>query len=277
VAESAAAKVNDETRIAGLNGNTRTSLISMPYELFRFKDGTGLARQAADDWWQALLARKSANAPPYIVGLSGGRITRTFYNEMVTKLRQSAPENWDIFRAANVHFFWADERWVPPDDVESNYALARELLFEPLKIPDEQIHRVHCEAPEPDALQEVIGELRALSPFPPGGQPVMDLVFLGMGEDGHTASLFPGEPESVMNDPAIYRAVTAVKPPPRRVTLGYGAIAAARQVWVLISGGGKEQSLKQTLSPAGRTPLARVLQSRKETRIYTDVDAHIPA
>ncbi len=244
----------------------------MAYELLRFEDGNALARKAADDWWRELVARKSANAPSYIVGLSGGRITRTFYNEMVEQVRQSAPENWDIFRAANVHFFWVDERCVPPDDAESNYALAQELLFEPLKIPDGQIHRVHCEAPEPDALQEVTGELRALRPFQTGGQPVLDMVFLGMGEDGHTASLFPGEPDEVMNDPAVYRAVTAVKPPPRRITLGYGAIAAAREVWVLISGNGKEQALKASLPPESRTPLARVMSLREQTRIFTDVD-----
>jgi 6-phosphogluconolactonase len=92
-----------------------------------------------------------------------------------------------------------------------------------------------------------------------------------MGEDGHTASLFPGEAASVMEDPAMYRAVTATKPPPRRITLGYGAIAAAREAWVLASGKGKEAALRESLSPAGRTPLARVLRMRSLTRIYTDV------
>jgi 6-phosphogluconolactonase len=92
-----------------------------------------------------------------------------------------------------------------------------------------------------------------------------------MGEEGHVASLFPGEPASVTSLPALYRPVEVPKPPPNRVTLGYGAIAAARQVWVLVSGTGKEGALRQSLAPAGQTPLARVLRARAGTRIYTDV------
>jgi 6-phosphogluconolactonase len=97
------------------------------------------------------------------------------------------------------------------------------------------------------------------------------LVFLGLGENGHVASLFPEESESEMADPAVYRAVVAVKPPPRRITLGYAALAAARQVWVLASGAGKEDALRDSLAPNGRTPLARVLQRRAQTRIFTDI------
>jgi 6-phosphogluconolactonase len=74
-----------------------------------------------------------------------------------------------------------------------------------------------------------------------------------------------------MNNPAIYRAVTTVKPPPRRMTLGYSAIAAAREVWVLISGKGKVESLKLSLPPAATTPLGRVMSLREQTTIYTDV------
>jgi 6-phosphogluconolactonase len=103
--------------------------------------------------------------------------------------------------------------------------------------------------------------------------PIFDMIFLGMGEDGHVASLFPGEPENVMADPAFYRAVTAVKPPPRRLTLGYGVIVQALEVWVLIAGADKANALKESLSPSGKTPLARVLQQRTQTSILTDIKA----
>jgi len=103
------------------------------------------------------------------------------------------------------------------------------------------------------------------------GQPVLDLVILGMGEDGHVASLFPGETEEVIKSEAVYRAVTAVKPPPRRITLGYAAIVAAREVWVIAAGAGKEGALKESFSPRGKTPLARVLGQRAQTRVLTDI------
>ena len=101
------------------------------------------------------------------------------------------------------------------------------------------------------------------------GQPELDLVFLGMGEDGHVASLFPKDTEA-LETPAVYRAVTGPKPPPRRITLGYPALAAAREVWVLASGLGKQEVLQSSLAPSGDTPLARVLKSRSNTEIFTD-------
>jgi 6-phosphogluconolactonase len=91
-----------------------------------------------------------------------------------------------------------------------------------------------------------------------------------MGEDGHVASLFPGESETAMSDPALFRDVTAVKPPPLRITMGYGLIAQARQVWVLASGAGKQAALRESLSAAS-TPLGRVIRQRADTRIYSDL------
>jgi 6-phosphogluconolactonase len=233
-------------------------------------DPANLARQAATDWLEQLRLHslKPGNLS-YNVALSGGRITRTFFTEVVRQIGLNQAVLGEAFR--RVHFFWADERCVPPSDPESNYAIARELLFEPLKVPDGQIHRLRGEGPEPQALQQAVGEICQAAPVT-RGQPVLDLVFLGMGEDGHVASLFPGEAEDAMANPAIYRAVTAAKPPPRRITLGYGAIAAALDVWVLVSGKGKEASLKDSLSPTGKTPLARVLSQRTRTRIYSDVE-----
>ena len=85
------------------------------------------------------------------------------------------------------------------------------------------------------------------------------------------ASLFPEESEQARADKSVFRKVVGSKPPPLRVTLGYPAIAAARQVWVLASGKGKEASFRESLSPNGKTPLARVLASRQETRVFSDI------
>ncbi len=201
-------------------------------------------------------------------GAIRGRIARAFFTE-IAQQAACAKRNENIFWS--VHFFWADERCVPPTDPESNYAVARRLLFEPLGIPDGQVHRLRGEGPEPLALTEAMGDIGKAAGMSKG-QPELDMIFLGMGEDGHVASLFPGEPEDVMNDPAVYRAVTAVKPPPRRMTLGYGAIAAATEVWVMVSEAGKQKALGESLSAVGKTPLARVLRMRTRTRILTDVE-----
>jgi 6-phosphogluconolactonase len=241
----------------------------MPFTILSYPDGKALAKEAAGQWLEELRERAvKSNNTPYSAALSGGRITKDFFQELVTQVRGNSRSFGGVFEG--VHFFWADERCVPPTDPESNFAMARELLFEPLKIPEGQIHRLRGEGPEPEALREAVSAICKVAPMS-NGQPVVDMIFLGMGENGHIASLFPEESEQEMNDPAIYRAVTTVKPPPRRMTLGYGVIAAAREVRVLISGKGKEEALKQSLSPAATTPLGRVMSLRKQTMIYTDV------
>jgi 6-phosphogluconolactonase len=160
---------------------------------------------------------------------------------------------------------------VPPTDPENNFALAQETLLSPLNIPETQIHRIRAETPPESATVAAEAEIKKIAPLTPEGQPVLDLIFLGMGEDGHVASLFPGEPEELINSKPIFRPVVAVKPPPNRITISYSAIAAARQVWVLASGTGKEAALRESLLPEGKTPLARVIQLRPQTKIYTDI------
>ena len=234
------------------------------YELVRFAGPEALAQGAAREWLE-LVAGLNQPGARFGVALAGGRIAGRFMAEAA----QQAKAREVSFEP--VHFFWSDERCVPPSSSESNFALASDSLLQPLAVPAERIHRLRGEDPPEAAAQAAEAELRAFTAAAAGVQPVLDLVFLGVGEEGHVASLFPGEPASAMASPAVFRPVLTPKPPPQRLTMGYPAIAAARRVWVLASGPGKEKAVRESLAPAGQSPLARVLRLRQQTRLFTDL------
>jgi len=234
-------------------------------ELIRFENPDQLARAVARAWLDEIAIANRAGRPHY-VALSGGRITLKFF---ATVIELAAAEQLSL---GNVHFFWADERCVPPDDAESSFGVAHIAFFRPLGIAANQIHRIPGEQPPERAAEWANAEIKRLVPLNQSGQPELDLIFLGLGEDGHVASLFPNEPESARMNPTIYRAISqSPKPPPHRVTLGYAAIAAAKNVWVLASGAGKETALRDSLQIGGKLPLGRVLQLRTQTKVFTDI------
>ena len=234
-----------------------------PIEIYRFTAPDDLAAAAAEQWVTRLesLGRETS----YHVALSGGRITEKFLKSIVEQCKRRGCS------LEHLHFFWADERCVPPSDAASNYSIAKHLLFEPLEICPNQTHRIQGEVAKDLAVEKAISEVRDVVPLNGENQPVFDMVFLGMGEDGHVASLFPNEPDDVVSSPAIYRSVSATKPPPIRITLGYSAIAAAKEVWVLASGTGKEDALHKSLEKNGLTSLGRVLRMREKTLLFTDI------
>ena len=274
-------------------------------ELISFASADELARAAAGAWLDEIETTNCASKT-HCVALSGGRITQKFFAATVEQagLRKIGDGGTPSL-PANVQFFWADERCVPPTDQESNFKMANELLFAPLKITSNQIHRIRGEdLPEKAAklaAAEIIRIVPIVSPSPRRGEgrgeeavfsnskpltptlsplgrgqgvrslPVLDLIFLGMGEDGHVASLFPGVPLQELDSAVPFLAIeNSPKPPARRISLSYAAIAAAKQVWVLVSGAGKAATLRESLRPSGQTPLARVLQLRSRTRIFCD-------
>ena len=234
------------------------------FEFISFANADELARAAASAWLDEI---ESANCAGklHCVALSGGRITQKFFNETVAQ----AKTRGDSF--ANVHFFWADERCLPPTDPESNFKMANELLFTPLNIAAEKIHRLRGEDSLQSAVKAADAELCRIAPQNTNSRPVLDLVLLGMGEDGHVASLFPNASPEILNCAAPFLAVgNSPKPPPTRISLSYQTIADARQVWALVSGAGKADALRETLKPDGSTPLARVIRSRP-VKIFSDV------
>jgi 6-phosphogluconolactonase len=233
-------------------------------ELISFATADDLAQAVVSAWLDEIeTANRTGNI--HCVALSGGRIAQKLFAVVAEQARARAVS------FGCVHFFWADERCVPPEDLESNFFLAKELLFGRLKIADAQIHRIHGEDSPETAAKAASMEISRIAPLNESSLPIFDLIFLGMGEDGHVASLFPGESDVLILDKVIYRVVNnSPKPPPNRVTLDYAMIAAARQVWALVSGAGKEAALRESLSSKGRTPLARVTQFRTRTKIFSD-------
>ena len=246
-------------------------------ELFSFANADELARAAASAWLDEI---ESANrtGKTHCVALSGGRIAQRFFTATAgqakeRKIRDGGAPPFP----ANVHFFWADERCVPPTDPESNFKQADELLFTPLNISKNQIHRLRGEIPPAEAVALAAAELRKFAAPDENDQPVLDLIILGAGEDGHVASLFPNSIEANKDITVPFLAVgNSPKPPPRRISMSYAALKASRNLWILASGAGKETMLRESLAAGGQTPLARVVQSRSArpgTKIFSDRQA----
>ncbi|MEW6156018.1 MAG: 6-phosphogluconolactonase [Verrucomicrobiota bacterium] len=224
-----------------------------------FPDNITLAEEVARRWIRDIAEVHE----PVTVALSGGRIS--------TMLLEAMAKEWTQLNLPpdRAHFFWADERCVPPDHPESNFAAANKALFLPLKIPSAHVHRIRAEMDPAFACAEAEAELCRLATLSDQGHPVLDWVFLGMGEDGHVASLFPGQ--EVPQDRAFSK-VTAPKPPPDRITLTLPVLIAAKRVWAIISGAGKRGALAESLSDTSRLPFAQVIHSREMTEIFTDFE-----
>ncbi len=237
----------------------------MGYELIRVADASALAVLVADRWLDRVEAATQAGVA-HRVALAGGRITDRFLRTVATRAIARGVS------LAGVDFFWGDERCVPSDDLESNHRLAQEALLTPMGIAPARIHRVLGELDPASGAALAEEELRRVTGVEGAVMPRLDLVFLGMGEDAHVASLFPGTAASVTESGSVYVAVTGPKPPPRRVTLTYRALAAAAEVWVLASGAGKEPALRDSVAIGSGTPLGRVLRERSQTQIFTELN-----
>jgi 6-phosphogluconolactonase len=152
-----------------------------------------------------------------------------------------------------LHVFWTDERAVDPAHVDSNYRLAREAFLERVPIPEGQVHRLRGEAKDLDA--EAARYARLLEPWSKGGRPRLDLIVLGIGADGHTASLFPGSPALAERERWV---AAAPGPPPqeRRLTMTYPALNGGRAILFLAMGEDKAAAVARAL--AGNEPVERV-------------------
>lgn len=195
----------------------------------------------------------------FLVALSGGSTPTKLYEKL-------ALETLDWSR---VHFFWGDERCVPVEDAGNSYGQAKKVWFD--KIGTTNIHRIRSELEPAEAASDYADTLKEFSE-PPLEWPRFDLVLLGMGDDGHTASLFPGSPVEV-DSPTL--AVTAhyQDRPANRVTITQNVINDARNIFFLAIGASKAETLKKVLGNT-RTPIELPAQriNPKDGRVIWLVD-----
>lgn len=199
------------------------------------------------------LARAAAWARGrFTVALAGGRTPRPLYERLARADRDALP--W-----GRVHVFWSDERYVPAEDPESNYRMAREALLDHVPIPGTNVHPFPTSLPTPDAAACAYeSSLRAFFRTP---WPGFDLVLLGLGEDGHVGSLFPGSP-ALRERARLVVSVEGAKPPRQRLTLTLPAINRSARVHFIVTGAGKAEAVRRALE-GPRDPGASVAQGVK--------------
>lgn len=230
-----------------------------------FADRDALVRAGAEALAEAITAALSERGVCRIA-LSGGSTPKPVFARMAATGRPNA-EAW-----RRTHVFWVDERCVPPDHADSNYRMACEALFD--HVLPASIHRMVGEADPARAAADYEALLRAHFGVAPGEVPVFDLVLLGMGDDGHIASLFPGN-EALDERERLVVAPYVDKFSAHRITLTYPVLEAARERLVLVSGAGKHPALQrvlgeETASSADPLPAQRLRPTRGRTRWFLD-------
>lgn len=238
-----------------------TSVLEAKREILA--DPEALSRRVAD-WMLALVTAKNG---VFSISLSGGSTPRRLYE------RLAEPPYRAAFPWPRTHWFWGDERFVPHDDALSNYGMARDTLLSRVSIPAANIHPVPTEGVSPEAaasayereLKSFYGTQR-LDP----ARPLFDVTLLGLGLDGHTASLFPGTAVLAERDRWVV-AVVDVKPE-ARITLTYSAIESSRHTAFLVAGTEKRSIFDRLRRGDASLPAAR-LRPTGSLHLFADAAA----
>ena len=206
-------------------------------EIHVFRDPQELAERAADLFLE-IGTQAIATSNRFLVALSGGSTPELLYRTL------ARPDRARLLDWSKVQFLFGDERGVPPSHPDSNFAMIDKALFRPLPISPDHIHRMRGEDPPEAAATEYENRLRRLCRPAPGAWPVLDLILLGLGTDGHTASLFPGT--TSLNE-TIRWVVPSLAPEGTRsrLTLTLGVINHAAVVLFLVAGSTKSQIIQR--------------------------------
>jgi len=240
-----------------------------------FDSLSSLSRAVAEQFVEAARDAIAARGR-FVVALSGGSTPRTLYEQL------AAPGFADRIDWTKLLVLWGDERCVNPDDPRSNYGLARSALLDHVPIPGSNVRRIEGERgphAAADDYERVLGEVFGLHAGR-GEMPCFDLILLGLGKDGHTASLFAGSP-ALREEKRWAVDVTMADMDPRvpRVTLAIPVLNAARRVWFLVSGQGKREALRAVMrgAPVHSAPYpAGLVRPRGELVWFVDEAAAFP-
>ncbi|MGO9006642.1 MAG: 6-phosphogluconolactonase [Beijerinckiaceae bacterium] len=218
-------------------------------EIQTFESAAALAQNVAE--WLCGLAQASSR--DFAVSLSGGSTPRQLYETLAT------PAVASNFPWSRVHWFWGDERFVPHDDAESNYRMAHDAFLSRVPSPGDNIHAIPTEGLSPEqaaaAYEAILKRFYGADVLVPN-RPLFDVTLLGIGENGHTASLFPGHP-ALQETRRWVVAVFGAKPEPR-ITLTYPALDSSRHVAFLVTGEGKRDVVARARAGDPTIPAARV-------------------
>ncbi len=225
----------------------------------------------AEELSQQLCLYSRKETPQHIV-LSGGGTPKRWF----TLLAQ--PPWKEKIDWKNIHFWWGDERCVPPENPESNFGTVNELLFRQINIPKENIHRIKGEAPPQQEAFRYDNEIRQYVPKNSEGTPEFDWVHLGMGDDGHTASLFPGQTD--YNNTDLATVATHPQNGQQRVSLTPFLLAAAKRISYQVTGHNKSELLQKIEVQREKSqkgtlpwPAANIYSNKGETEWYLDTAA----
>jgi 6-phosphogluconolactonase len=211
-------------------------------------DPQTLARHVAEWMTQAALAAKT----PFRVSLSGGSTPKALYTLL------AADDFRDRFPWARVSWYWGDERFVPYDHPDSNYRMTREAMLSKAPVPPENIHPVPADGTPEEAARRYEHTLREAygAPTLDPARPLFDITLLGLGADGHTASLLPGQP--VLEERTRWVVAVSHGRPEIRITMTYPAINSSRRIAFLVTGREKAAILSTVRGGDSALPAARV-------------------
>ena len=219
-----------------------------------FKNSEELARAAAEYF----VAQN-----PETVALSGGSTPKLMFQILAEQFRDQV--SWP-----EIQFFWSDERHVPPDHSESNYRMANEALLSHVPVVAENVHRVHSE--NPDAAAAASEYEQTICDVTKQSLPRLDLIFLGLGTDGHTASIFPGS-EVLEETTRLVAAPYVEKFKSYRITMTLPLLNNGAAVVFLVSGAEKAQIVKDVFKNGHRYPAQAVKPTQGELIWMLDEEA----
>jgi 6-phosphogluconolactonase len=208
-------------------------------EIIVVDDAAALSVKAAEIWAGCMREALSRKAQ-FSVALSGGSTPKDLFSLLVEDESFKNSISWD-----NIHFFWGDERHVPPQDKQSNFRMANEIMLARAHVPAQNIHRMRTEQSEPARVaQDYETELLKFFKLTAGQLPVFDFILLGLGPDGHTASLFPGT-RALFEENHLVVANWVETLQAHRITLTAPVLNNADTIVFLVSGREKAEMLQQ--------------------------------